>query len=50
MLATTSHFERKRAIAATLYQPLNLLMQHVQLKRPDQVDQLNKERKENHAK
>lgn len=33
MLATTSHFERKRAIAATLYQPLNLLMPHLQPKR-----------------
>lgn len=33
MLATTSHFAHIRAMAVTLYQPLNLLMQHVQLKR-----------------
>ena len=34
MLAATSHFARIRAIAVTLYQPLNLLMPHVQPKRP----------------
>lgn len=42
MLAATSYFERKRAIAVTLYQPLNLLMPHVHLK--DQVAQMNKVR------
>lgn len=34
MLAASSHFARIRAIAVTLYQPLNLLMPHVQPKRP----------------